>query len=70
MLGSSSVSVAKSRLKTLVTSDRVCCAPCDYDKICRELYSSLSKYIEITEEAFKVDICRNYIRITFAGDET
>lgn len=70
MLKKSSVSVAKNRLKTLVTSDRVKCSPNDYDNICRELYSSLSKYLKLTEENFKVDICRTYILITFAGDET
>ena len=70
MLERSSVSVAKSRLRTLVTSDRVSCAPDDYEKICRELYKSLSKYMELTEDNFRVDICRTHILISFAGDET
>ncbi len=70
MLKKSSVAVAKSRLKTLVTSDRVKCAPGDYDNLCRELYSALSKYLEISEDDFKVDIYRTYLLITFAGDET
>jgi len=69
MLRKSSVAVAKSRLKTLVTSDRVECAPGDYDNLCRELYSTLSRYVAISEKDFKVDICRTYILITFAGDE-
>lgn len=69
MLKKSSVAVAKSRLKTLVTSDRVKCAPGDYDSLCRELYSTLSRYIEISEEDFKVEICRTYLFITFAGEE-
>lgn len=70
MLKKSSVSVAKNRLKTLVTSDRVNCTPDSYEKICKELYSSLSKYIELTEDNFQVDISRTQIRITFAGEET
>lgn len=70
MLKQSSVSVAKSRLKSLVVSDRVKCTPGDYDNICRELYYSLSKYMELTEEDFRVDICRTHILISFAGDET
>lgn len=70
MLKSSSVSVAKDRLKTLITSDRVRCAPEDYENIRRELYRSLSKYMELTEDNFKIDIHRTYILITFSGDKT
>lgn len=53
MLKKSSVFVAKNRLKALVTSDRVKCTPDSYDKICRELYETLSKYVEFTEEVLK-----------------
>ena len=53
MLRKSSVSIAKNRLKALVTSDRVFCTPDAYDNICRELYESLSKYMELTEEDFQ-----------------
>lgn len=70
MLKKSSVSIAKNRLRVLVTSDRVQCSPASYDKICRELYETLSKYIEITEDEFAVEIARNKVFITFAGDET
>lgn len=70
MLRKSSVSVAKDRLRMLVTSDRVKCAPEDYDNMCRELYQSLSKYIELTEDNFRVDIYRTEILISFAGEET
>lgn len=69
MLKSSSVSVAKDRLKTLITSDRVRCAPEDYENIRRELFRSLSKYMELAEEDFVIDICRTYILIKFAGDK-
>ena len=70
MLRKSSVSVAKDRLRMLVTSARVKCAPEDYDNMCRELYQSLSKYIELTEDNFRVDIYRTEILISFAGEET
>ena len=43
MMKKSSVSVAKNRLKALVTSDRVQCLPDSYENICRELYETLSR---------------------------
>lgn len=70
MLRKSSVSIAKNRLRALVISDRVSCTPNAYDNICRELYEALSKYIELTEEDFQVDINRTQVVITFAGEET
>ena len=70
MLRKSSVSIANNRLKALVTSDRVFCTPDAYDNICRELYESLSKYMELTEEDFQVEINRTQVVITFAGEET
>ena len=69
MLKKSSVFVAKNRLKALVTSDRVKFTPDSYDKICRELYETLSKYVEFTEEDFKVEIFRTQILISFSGEE-
>ncbi|MFR5584656.1 MAG: cell division topological specificity factor MinE [[Clostridium] scindens] len=56
--------------KALATSDRVFCTPDAYDNICRELYESLSKYMELTEEDFQVEINRTQVVITFAGEET
>lgn len=70
MLKKSSVAVAKNRLKMLVTSDRVCCAPDDYDNIYRELYQALSKYLEITEDDFKIEIYRTHILISLTGEKT
>ena len=37
MLKSSSVSIAKNRLRTLVISDRVQCTPSAYEHICKDL---------------------------------
>lgn len=69
MMKKSSVSVAKNRLKALVTSDRVQCLPDSYDNIRRELYETLSKYMGITEDEFNVEIERTHILISFSGEE-
>lgn len=69
MLRKSSVSIARDRVKALVISDRVHCAPDAYDNICRELFISLSKYMELTEDDFQVNINRTQVIITFAGEE-
>ena len=34
-----------------------------------ELYETLSKYMEFTEEDFKVEIFRTQILISFSGEE-
>ena len=65
MLKSSSVSIAKNRLRALVVSDRVQCTPSVYDHICRDLYQTLSKYVD-----FQVEINRSQIVIRIAGEET
>lgn len=70
MLKKSSVSIAKNRLKLLVTSDRVQCMPESYENIRRELYGVLSKYMELTEDNFQVEIGRTNILIHFTGEET
>lgn len=69
MLKKSSVSIAKHRLKSLVTSDRVCCLPELYDTIRRELYHILSRYIELTEDDFHIEIKRTHIIIYFTGED-
>jgi len=68
MLKKSSVSIAKNRLKNLVTSDRVSCLPESYDMIRRELYHVLSRYIELTEDDFYVEIQRTHIIIHITGE--
>ena len=61
MLKNSSVSIAKNRLRTLVISDRVQCTPSAYEHICKDLYETLSKYMELTEDDFQVEINRSQI---------
>ena len=69
MLKKSSVSIAKNRLKTLVTADRVNCLPESYDNIRRELFHVLSRYIELTEDDFHIEIRRTNIIIYFTGED-
>ena len=61
MLKKSSVSVAKSRLKLLIVSDRISCSPAEYENISRDLFQTLSKYLEIY---------RTHIFISYVGEET
>ena len=69
MLKKSSVSVAKSRLKLLIVSDRISCSPAEYENISRDLFQTLSKYLELTEDNFHVDITRTCIKIDFSGEK-
>lgn len=65
----SSVAIARDRIRALVTSDRVNCAPEAYEHIRRELYELLSKYIELTEDDFQVEITRSHLLVIFSGEE-
>ena len=69
MLKKSSVSVAKSRLKLLIVSDRLSCSPAEYENISRDLFQTLSKYLELTDN-FHVEIYRTHIFISYVGEET
>lgn len=68
MFRKSSVSIAKERLRNLVTSDRMCIVPESSDIIRNELYRVLSRYIEITKDDFKIEIYRTHIIIHFTGE--
>ncbi len=70
MLKEASVNIAKSRMKTLITSDRMQCTPVTYEMIYKELYQTLTKYIEFTEDDFDVKIGRQKIIITLAGEKS
>ncbi len=41
-----------------------------YEHFCRDLYQTLSKYMELTEDNFQVEIYRTHIFISYAGEET
>lgn len=66
----SSVFIAKDRLKVLLVSDRVNCTPDALEKIKLELYKTISKYIDVTPENFDVQISRTNIHIKITGEES
>ena len=65
----SSVLIAKDRLKVLLVSDRVNCTPDALDKIKLELYKTISKYIDVSQDEFDVKISRTNIHITLTGED-
>lgn len=64
-----SVPIAKDRLRTLIVSDRICCTSSSLEKLEKELYNVVSKYIEITKEEFEVQVTHTHIHIKFTGEE-
>ena len=61
--------IAKNRLRQLVTTDRVLCLPDSYDRIRMEIFNVLSKYIDITEDKFHIEIERKRLIIHFTGED-
>ena len=66
----SSVFIAKDRLKMLLVSDRVSCTPDALEKIKFELYKTVSKYIDVSQKDFDVTINRTNIHITLTGENS
>lgn len=66
----SSVIVAKDRLKVILVSDRVNCTPDSYDKIKLELYRTISKYLDVVQDEFDVQISRTDIHIKLTGEDS
>lgn len=66
----SSVIVAKDRLKVILVSDRVNCTPDSYDKIKLELYRTISKYLDVVQDEFDVQISRSDIHIKLTGENS
>lgn len=64
-----SVPIAKDRLRTVLVSDRICCTAGSLEKLEKELYNIVSKYIEITKEEFEVQVTHTHIHIKFTGEE-
>ena len=60
-----SVSIAKERLRNLLISDRIQCAPDVVDRLTSDLYSTVSKYVEIIPEDFNIEITRTDIHIKY-----
>ena len=64
-----SVSVAKERLRNLLVSDRIQCAPDSVDRLSADLYHTVSKYVEIKPENFDIEITRTDIHIRYTGEK-
>lgn len=65
-----SVNIAKERLKTLLISERAGCMPDTYERMCDELYRTISKYMKTDKEYFSVEVKQSKILITLTGDES
>ena len=63
-----SVFVAKERLKNLLIADRMQCTPDAADRLTKDLYLTVSKYMEITPEYIDIEITRSDIHIKYAGE--
>ena len=64
-----SVTIAKKRLKSLIVSDRMECTSDMIDNFTKDLYLTVSKYIEVSPEKFHIRIQRSEIQITFTGED-
>ena len=54
-----SVTIAKKRLKSLIVSDRMECTSDMIDNFTKDLYLTVSKYIEVSPEKFQIRIQRS-----------
>ena len=64
-----SVSIARERLRNLLISDRIQCTPDAADRLSKDLYNTVSKYMEIRPEDFKIEITRTDIHIRYTGEK-
>ena len=64
-----SVTIAKKRLKSLIVSDRMECTSDMIDNFTKDLYLTVSKYVEVSPEKFQIRIQRSEIQITFTGED-
>ena len=64
-----SVTIEKKRLKSLIVSDRMECTSDMIDNFTKDLYLTVSKYIEVSPEKFQIRIQRSEIQITFTGED-
>ena len=49
-------------------ADRMQCTPDAADRLTKDLYLTVSKYMEITPEYFDIEITRSDIHIKYAGE--
>ena len=67
-MGVQSVYVAKERLKNLLVSDRIQCTQDSVERLTKDLYQTVSKYMEIEQDKITIEITRNDIHIKYMGE--
>lgn len=65
---SASVFIAKERLKNLLESDRIQCTPDSVERLTKELYQTVSKYMDVERADLDIVITRNDIHIKYMGE--
>lgn len=65
---SASVFIAKERLKNLLVSDRIQCTPDSVERLTKELYQTVSKYMDVERADLDIVITRNDIHIKYMGE--
>lgn len=65
----SSVPVAKSRLRSLLLADRMDCSPRTYETMKKELYCTISKYMEAVPDSFDIHVTSSHILISLTGEK-
>lgn len=63
-----SVQIAKDRLKTLLIADRIHCTPETAEKFSSDMYHTVSKYLEVQPENFRLQITKTDIHIQLTGE--
>ena len=58
-----SVAIAKDRLKNLLMSDRIQCTQDMTERLSKDLYQVIAKYMELDPEKVTIEITRNDIHI-------
>ena len=60
-----SVAIAKDRLKNLLMSDRIQCTQDMTERLSKDLYQVIAKYMELDPEKVTIEITRNDIHIKY-----
>lgn len=68
MMSVPSVQIAKDRLHDLLNADRLRCTPDMAEKLSSDIYSTISKYLEVRRENFDLRITRSDIHIKYTGE--
>ena len=63
-----SVAIAKDRLKNLLMSDRILCTLDMTERLSKDLYQVIAKYMELDPEKVTIEITRNDIHIKYTGE--